>query len=65
MMRKDVVASPFMNLLQPIDELIREQKVIYADLMWEGHEEEAQQTLQQIKWLQKKLAAGEIYEAMF
>ena len=65
MMRKDVVASPFMHLLTPIDDLIREQKVIYADLMWEGDEDSADQVMQQIKWLQKKQAAGDMYEAMF
>ena len=64
-MRKDAVASPFMNLLKPIDELIREQKVMYADLMWEGNEDSADQVLEQIKWLQRKQAAGDMYEAMF
>lgn len=64
-MRKDAVISPFMDLLKPIDELIREQQTLYADLMWEGNDEAADQVAQQVKWLQRKQASGELYEAMF
>lgn len=64
-MRKDVMVSPFMELLKPIDELIREQQTLYSELIWEGNDEAADQAMEQIKWLQKKQAAGELYEAMF